>query len=96
MIKLNKLRLKNLTELRTRSGVAFTHSTLDLNGQPVIVVENDGRGGCNKYTHVSLPNREFRPILRNLEDQAARRCGSTCVFEALDHIIALRNEGQYL
>lgn len=93
MIKLNKLRLKNLTELRTRNGVAFT-ATLDLNGQPVIIVENDGRGGCNKYTHISLPNREFRPILRSLEAQAARRSAMT--IEALDHIIALRDEGQYL
>jgi len=92
MIKLNKLRLKNLTEIRTRRGVAFS-ATLDLNGQPVIIVENDGRGGCNAYTHVTLPNREFRPILKNLEDQAARLCGTV---EALDHIIALRNEGQYL
>ena len=93
MIELKKLRLKNLKEYRTSNGVAFT-ATLNFEGRPVIVVENDGRGGSNKYTHVSLPNREFQPILNRLENQAARRCGST--FEALDHIISLRVEGQYL
>lgn len=93
MIKLNKLVLKNLTEFRTRNGVAFT-ATLNLDGKPLIIVENSGRGGSNKYTHITLPNKNFRPILENLEAQAALRCGTT--IEALDHLISLRNEGQYL
>ena len=92
-IKLSQLRLMNLRELRTPNGVAFT-CTLDLGGKPIIKVVNSGRGGCNKYTHIGLANKEFIKVLKNLENQAARRCGST--IEALDHIISLREEGQYL
>jgi len=93
MIKLNQLQVKNVTEYRTPRGIGFS-LTLNHQGEPLIIVENEGRGGSNKYTHVKLTNREFRPILENLEAQAANR-GYTTI-EPLDHIIAFRVEGQYL
>lgn len=82
---LERLTMTALKTMKTRHGVAWT-ATLKLDGKPLAVVEDAGRGGCLNYMPTQGTMRDFYPVLKQLQDAAAEATGLP--FEALDMVMA--------
>ena len=91
---LNSIQIKNMREIETRNGVAWSCRLFNVSTSQVIATcENTGRGGMSI---LRATNKENQALLLQMTAEAQKLTGDTSKFEVLENLVGMADNEDFL